>query len=223
MRRDPWADNTYQSGWWRAAWPLLKKHQSSSPFALTPSSANHDIKYTWKPTFIKGTSLANTCSSVGVLNKSQHNDIPTHFHLFRSVTLFTFKHQLSTIKTTKNALTAHFINVSRTYLYYSKYLTSCLSVCYVFICWHQVCCRDLNSLQAWRLRRPLQRCSHVSYVWVTNEISVKHRPDFNEARLTICFFFPPPLKLSICDITFILHWVRFLLLPSWNLQYIKNV
>lgn len=45
-----------------------EKHQFSSPFAFMPTSANHGIKYKWKPTFIKGTSLANTCSSAGVLN-----------------------------------------------------------------------------------------------------------------------------------------------------------
>lgn len=45
-----------------------EKHQFLSPFAFMPTSANHGIKYKWKPTFIKGASLANTCSSAGVLN-----------------------------------------------------------------------------------------------------------------------------------------------------------
>lgn len=45
-----------------------EKHRSSSPFTFMPTSANHGIKYKWKPTFIKGTSLANTCSSAGVWN-----------------------------------------------------------------------------------------------------------------------------------------------------------
>lgn len=69
------------------------KHRFSSLFAFMPASANHGIKYKWKPTFIKRTSLANACSSAGVLNQSQHNSIPTHFHLFRSVALHTLKHQ----------------------------------------------------------------------------------------------------------------------------------
>lgn len=71
----------------------FENRQFSSPLAFMSTSANHGIKYKWKPTFIKGTSLANTCSSAGVLNESQHNSIPTHFHLFRSVALCALKHQ----------------------------------------------------------------------------------------------------------------------------------
>lgn len=90
-----------------------EKLQFSSPFAFMPTSANHGIKYKWKPTFIKGTSIANTCSSAGVLNESQQSTVFPHTSsIYSDPWLFAPWNINQSIKMTNNVMNVQFINVS---------------------------------------------------------------------------------------------------------------